>query len=91
MTASTTLTIRVSPETKEKLERLGDATKRSKSFLAAEAVSDYVERELEIVEGIKRGLADVEAGRVVPHEQVVKEARQIIADAKRTKKQTLRR
>ena len=85
MTASTTMTIRVSPETKSKLERIAADTRRSKSFLAAEAVSAYVERELEIIDGIKRGMADVAAGRVVPHEQVMAEARQIIADAKRKK------
>jgi len=85
MTASTTMTIRVSPETKRKLERIANDTKRSKSFLAAEAVSAYVDRETEIIEGIKRGLADVEAGRVVPHKQVMTEARRIIADAKRKK------
>lgn len=85
MTASTTMTIRISPETKEKLERLGDATRRSKSFLAAEAVTAYVERELEIVEGIKRGLADVEAGRVVPHEEAMAEMYAIIEAAKRRK------
>ena len=85
MTASTTMTIRVSPETKEKLERIATNTKRSKSFLAAEAVSAYVDRELQIIEGINRGLADVEAGRVVPHEQVMVEAGQIIAEAKRKK------
>ena len=85
MTASTTMTIRVSPETKSKLERIAADTRRSKSFLAAEAVSAYVERELEIIDGIKRGMADVAAGRVVPHEQVMAEARQIIAEAKRKK------
>ena len=85
MTASTTMTIRVSPETKTKLERIAADTRRSKSFLAAEAVSAYVERELEIIDGIKRGMADVAAGRVVPHEEVMAEARQIIADAKRKK------
>ncbi len=85
MTASTTMTIRVSPETKEKLERIATNTKRSKSFLAAEAVSAYVDHELQIIEGINRGLADVEAGRVVPHEQVMAEAGQIIAEAKRKK------
>ncbi|MDH2092176.1 CopG family ribbon-helix-helix protein [Rhizobium pusense] len=85
MTASTTMTIRVSPETKSKLERIAADTRRSKSFLAAEAVSAYVERELEIIDGIKRGMADVAAGRVVPHEEVMAEARQIIADAKRKK------
>ncbi len=83
MTASTTMTIRVSPETKEKLERIATSAKRSKSFLAAEAVSAYADRELQIIEGINRGLADVAAGRVAPHEQVMAEAGQIIAAAKR--------
>jgi predicted transcriptional regulator len=82
MTTSTTMTIRLSPEAKEKLGRLANDTRRTKSFLAAEAVTAYVDRELEIIEGIKRGLADVEAGRVVPHAEVMAEARQIIAEAK---------
>ena len=79
MTASTTMTIRVRPDVKEKLDRIASDTQRSKSFLAG------VERELEIIDGIKRGMADVAAGRVVPHEQVMAEARQIIAEAKRKK------
>ena len=85
MTASTTMTIRVRPEVKEKLERIAADTRRSKSFLAGEAVAAYVERELEIIDGIKRGMEDVAAGRIVPHEQVMADARQIIADAKRKK------
>ena len=85
MTASTTMTIRVRPDVKEKLDRIAADTQRSKSFLAGEAVAAYVERELEIIDGIKRGMADVAAGRVVPHEQVMVEARQIITDAKRQK------
>lgn len=83
MTTSTTMTIRVSMETKRKLGRLADDTRRSKSYLAAEAVSAYVDRELEVIEGIKRSLADVEAGRVVPHARVMAEARAIIKSAKR--------
>jgi predicted transcriptional regulator len=86
MAATTTMTIRLSEATKEKLERLARGTRRSKSFLAGEALSAYVERELEIVEGIQRGLADVAAGRVVPHAQVVAEARQIIGKAKEARK-----
>ncbi|MBK1866242.1 CopG family ribbon-helix-helix protein [Taklimakanibacter albus] len=73
MTASTTMTIRVSTEVKRKLDRLASNTRRSKSYLAAEAVSAYVDRELEIIEGIKRGLADVQAGRVVPHDAAMTE------------------
>ena len=82
MTASTTMTIRVSPEIKNKLDRLATDTRRSKSYLAAEAVSAYVDRELEIIEGIKRGLADVEAGRVVPHDEAMAEVYAAIEAAK---------
>lgn len=87
MAATETMTIRVSAETKRKLERIAAGTRRSKSFLAGEAVSAYVDRELEIIEGIKRGLADVEAGRVVPHDEVMAEARRVIAEARREKAQ----
>jgi predicted transcriptional regulator len=90
MTASTTMTIRVTKTTKEKLERLAQDTRRSKSFLAAEAVSAYVDRELEIIEGIQAGLTDVKAGRMRPHAQVMVEARQIIGEAKKSGKKTAR-
>ncbi len=85
MAATETMTIRVSAETKHKLERIAAGTRRSKSFLAGEAVSAYVDRELEIIEGIKRGLADVEAGRVVPHDEAMAELYAAIdaAEAKR--------
>ncbi|CAH1662994.1 Ribbon-helix-helix protein, CopG family [Hyphomicrobiales bacterium] len=85
MAATETMTIRVSAETKRKLERIAAGTRRSKSFLASEAISAYVDRELQIIEGIKRGLADVEAGRVVPHDEVIADARRIVADARRRK------
>ena len=65
MTASTTITIRVSAEMKNKLGQLAQETRRSKSFLAGVAVADYVARELEIVAGIQLGLADIAAGRVI--------------------------
>ncbi|PDT13729.1 CopG family transcriptional regulator [Rhizobium sp. J15] len=85
MAGSTTMTIRVRPDVKEKLDRIAADTQRSKSFLAGEAVAAYVERELEIIDGIKRGMADAEAGHLVPHEQAVAEMREIIEDAKRRK------
>ncbi len=81
MTTSTTMTIRLAPQLKAKLERLADGTRRSRSFLAAEAVEAYVDRELAIIEGIERGLADVEAGRTVSHEDAMTSVRQAIEDA----------
>jgi predicted transcriptional regulator len=73
MPTSTTMTIRISTDAKEKLDRLATDTRRSKSFLAGEAVVAYVERELEITQGIHRGLADVDAGRVAPHDAAMDE------------------
>ena len=40
---STTMTVRLEPELKQRLDRLADATKRSKSFLAAQAIRDFVD------------------------------------------------
>ena len=85
MTASTTMTIRVRSDVKEKLDRIASGTQRSKSFLAGEAVAAYVDRELEIIDGIKRGMADAAAGRVIPHAQAVAEMREVIEEAKRRK------
>lgn len=71
MTATTTMTIRVSEETRAKLDRLASGMRRSRSFLAAEALTAYVERELQIIEGIQRGLVDVENGRTIPHDEAM--------------------
>lgn len=88
MTASTTMTIRIRPDVKEKLERIAAGTRRSKSFLAGEAVAAYVDRELEIIEGIKRGMDDAETGRIVPHDEAMAEIYAAIeaAEAKRSSK-----
>ncbi len=40
---STTMTFRLEDEMKNRLERLAESTHRSKSFLAAEAVREFVE------------------------------------------------
>ncbi len=79
---STTLTVRVSPELKERLDKVAELTRRTKSFLAGEAIAGYVERELEIVAGIERGLADMKAGRVVPREEVMAGIDAIVEAAK---------
>ena len=40
---STTMTIRLEDETRDRLDKLAESTQRSRSFLAAEAVRHYVE------------------------------------------------
>lgn len=80
---STTMTIRVPLDVSDKLSRLAKGTDRSRSYLAAAAVTAYVDRELAIIEGIQQGLADVEAGRVFAHEEVMADADAIIAEARK--------
>lgn len=82
MAASTTMTIRISADLKEKLHQLAQDTRRSNSFLAGEALAAYVERELQIVRGIQEGLADVQSGDLVPHEEAMAEIDAIIAAAR---------
>lgn len=82
---STTMTIRVSADLKEKLDRLAADTRRSRSFLAAEAVSAYVARELAIVEGINQGLEDVRHGRTVSHDEAMSELASIVDMAERAR------
>lgn len=82
MAQTTTITVRIPLELKEKLDRLSDATKRSRSYLAAEALEIYTRYELEIVEGILEGMADFEAGNFIPHEEVVAETKRLINEAK---------
>jgi predicted transcriptional regulator len=85
MAATTTLTVRISSKTKDQLGRLARRTSRTRSFLAGRAIADYVEREFEIVEGIKRGLEDIEAGRTIPHDKAMRRIRATIARAARKK------
>ena len=83
MPASATMTIRLSPEIKEKLGRLAHDTRRTKSYLAGEAVSAYVQRELDIIDGIQNGMADVRDGRVVSHDQAMAEIDAVLNAAER--------
>ena len=83
--SSTTLTVRISPEIKERLGRLADRTRRTKSFLAGEAIADFVDRELAIIGGIRRGIDDMQADRVVPHKQAMRRLRATVARAAKAK------
>lgn len=83
MTASTTMTIRVTAKTKERLGQLARETRRSRSFLAAEAVDRYLDREQAIMDGIKRGRADVAAGHLVSNDAAFSELTAVVEAAGR--------
>ena len=59
---STTLTIRLESELKDRLDDLANVTNRSKSFLAAEAIQEFVELNEWQLQEIKTALAEADAG-----------------------------
>lgn len=59
---STTMTVRVDDDVKFRLESLAEATQRSRSYLAAQAIQDYVEHNEWQIAEIKQGLAEADAG-----------------------------
>jgi predicted transcriptional regulator len=85
MSSSTTLTVRLSPQVKKRLGRLAVHTRRTKSYLAGEAITAFVDHELAIVDGIKRGLQDMDEDRVVPHAVAVRRLRATISRASKKK------
>ena len=70
--SSTTLTIRVPESEKDRLDSLAKSTGRSRSFLAAEAISAYLENNEWQIEGIKKAIAQADRGETIPHENVKK-------------------
>jgi len=62
MSQSTTMTIRLEPELKSRLDKLSVATRRSKSFLAVEAVREFIEINEWQIEEIKDAIKEADAG-----------------------------
>nr|WP_255665292.1 CopG family ribbon-helix-helix protein [Legionella sp. 16cNR16C] len=69
--ASTTMTIRLDPEMKDRLDKLAEVTHRSKSFLASEAINEYLKvQEWQLVE-IKKGIAEADEGQLIDHKSIL--------------------
>jgi RHH-type transcriptional regulator, rel operon repressor / antitoxin RelB len=67
---SETFSVRIESETKKRLDALAQRSKRSKSFLAAEAIAAYVESEEWQLAETQAGLNELDRGTVVSHEKV---------------------
>lgn len=72
MTDSATMTLRLRQETKDRLDALAKSTRRSRSFLAAEAIEAFLRANAWQVEQIGRAVekADV-GGPFVPHDEAM--------------------
>jgi predicted transcriptional regulator len=68
--SSTTISVRIDARTKKQLEALAGRARRSKSFLAAEAITAFVAAETWQLDEMQAGLTELDEGRGVPHKGV---------------------
>lgn len=67
---STTLTIRVDKEMKDRLERIAKSQRRSKAFIAVHAIEDYLAVQEAQIRGIEEAIASLDRGEGIEHERV---------------------
>ena len=64
------VTVRLERRLKRRLDALAHASKRSKSFLAAEAIGAYVDSQEWQLAAIQEGVAAADRGELVSHEAI---------------------
>lgn len=69
-TSSTLISVRVPSEVANRLENLAKAVDRSKSYLAAEAIEEYLALHEWQIQAIQAGLEEIKQGKVVDFAEV---------------------
>lgn len=72
---STTMTLRLEDDVKARLDKLAGATRRSKSFLAAEAIREFVENNEWQIREVKAAIKEANAGDFASDKEVAALAR----------------
>ena len=71
--ASEQFSLRLSKETKCRLEKLAQATGRTKAYLAIDAIEKYLDMEAWQISAIQQGINDIDKGQVVSMDEVKKD------------------
>jgi predicted transcriptional regulator len=72
------ITVRIDAVLKAKLETLARSTRRSKSFLAAEAIAAYVELNEWQIGEIAAGIEELDSGEVLSEQQAEERYNQLL-------------
>ena len=70
MAESAVLTLRLDPKLKKQLDRLSRTMSRSRSFVAAEAIREFVSLNEWQIEEIKKGLGEADRGEFASDKEV---------------------
>jgi RHH-type rel operon transcriptional repressor/antitoxin RelB len=70
MAESAVLTLRLDAKLKDELDRLSKATRRSRSFVAAEAIREYVAINQWQIEEIQKAIGEADRGEFATDQEV---------------------
>jgi predicted transcriptional regulator len=79
-----TVTVRMSSTERDRLEFIANYSKRSKSFLAKEAIVQYLDSEEAVIAGINTAMAEMRSGKGIPHDEAMLQIRSTITQASKS-------
>ncbi len=82
MPESSVLTLRLDAKLKNQLDRLSKSMNRSRSFVAAQAIQEYVSVNEWQINEIKKGLAEADAGDFATDEEMQQTIRRLTRRAR---------
>ena len=82
MPESSVLTLRLDAKLKNQLDRLSKSMNRSRSFVAAQAIQEYVSVNEWQINEIKKGLAEADAGDFATDEEMRQTIRRLTRRAR---------
>jgi RHH-type transcriptional regulator, rel operon repressor / antitoxin RelB len=82
MPESSVLTLRLDAKLKSQLERLSKSMNRSRSFVAAQAIQEYVSVNEWQINEIKKGIAEADAGDFVSEKEMQQTIRRLTRRAR---------
>jgi RHH-type transcriptional regulator, rel operon repressor / antitoxin RelB len=72
---TTLISVRVPKDVAKRLRALAKATDRSKSYVAGQAIEEFLTLQEWQVKAIRQGIAEANAGKLIPHDEAVKRLR----------------
>lgn len=72
MSGTAMISVRVPADVAKRLEALAEATDRSKSYVAAQAIEEFLTLQEWQVKAIRKGIAEAESGKLAAHGEAQK-------------------
>jgi len=75
MADTTLISVRVPKDVAKRLADLAEATERSKSYVAGQAIEEFLSLQEWQIKAIRQGVREANAGELLPHSEAAKKLR----------------